>query len=165
MYVAFTPEQKLDFWKGKMTEVLSLDWNEQEREHLKSLYKTVSNNSEWFASDFSKNKEQFEQFEIVIYKWSEYAGDILGWDKNLIGSIIASGNKLLDKTGKIFIVKDSSVRLKSGKELDCDCHRGNVLFTTCELQEGFYCKNDPCKESVYGCGAFWTESCNGLCGI
>lgn len=165
VYIAFAPEQKLDFWKEKISEVLSLNWNESERKHLESFNEILSNNSQWFNSDLSKNKEEFEKFEIAIYKWSEYACDNLGWDKNLVGSIIASGNKLLDINGKIQFNTNSSIRLKSGGEFNCNCHVGNVVFTTCGGPTGMYCSDSQsCEDSVYGCGAVWVESCNGICG-
>ena len=32
-YVAFTPEQKIALWKGKVEQILTLEWSEEELEH------------------------------------------------------------------------------------------------------------------------------------
>jgi len=74
------------------------------------------------------------------------------------------GNKLLDTSGNLEIAQiGATVRLRSSSEGGCDCHKGNVAFTICGSIMGVWCEDSSCDESVHGCGAFWVESCNGLC--
>jgi len=158
-YVAFTPEQKHLFWKGKISEVLKLDWNEAEKRHIELLYETISNNPQWFFDDFSKNEEEWEKFELFTYRWIEDAKDNLGWDKKLIGSIIAFGNKLLNKEGELQTNKNSTVRLKGRGEENCECSQSS---SWCGNQSS--CESDVCKEH-FGCGTLWLYYCNGGCMI
>jgi hypothetical protein len=163
-YVAFKPEQKQKFWLQKLQEVLSLDWNELEKAHIKDFYQEILDNQQWFLDDFSKNESDFEKFEIFIFKWKEYAEVNFGWDKNIMGSIIASGNKLLDTTGKMQINITSSLRLKNGSEPTCDCNtsRGNQ-FNECNSQYKHCSTKSGCIEYSWGCGFIYLEKCNGLC--
>jgi hypothetical protein len=159
-YVAFSPEQKKEFWILKINETLKLDWNNEEKEHIHSLLDYINEDTELFERQGTS-----DVFELFVYRWIEYSIEKLSWSNVVIGSIIMTGYKVENKEGVIKIPQNNVPRLKAGNEVDCDCHRGNVLFTTCELMEGFYCKSNPCIQTVHGCGAFWTESCNGVCGI
>ena len=162
-YTAFTPEQKFLFWKEKMNEVLTLDWNEAEVILIELMYKTISNNPQWFAIDFLKNEEAYESFELFIYKWVENAEN-LGWNNSVIGSMIASGNKMLNTKGELLISDTSSIiRLKNNAEEPCDCLLNNsFMFNKCPApfcSSKLLCDEDNAER----CGALWTVKCDGLC--
>lgn len=94
--------------------------------------------------------------QVYIYKWITYAKEELGWSKNLIGGIIASGNKLVDNQGNQEVNSESYVRLKSGKEV-CNC---NITYDFCYQTED--CKDTSCEERNY-CGILLLSKCNGYC--
>ncbi|MDR2410803.1 MAG: bacteriocin fulvocin C-related protein [Bacteroidales bacterium] len=159
-YVAFTSEQKQEFWIQKFQEVLSLDWNELEKSHIEILSQKILDNPNWFLDGFSQNEAMYEEFEIFTFKWMESAEENLGWDKNLIGAIVASGNKLLDTKGKIQVNIDASVRLKNGAEKSCDCNVGiNICFPKGCLDSQY----SNCDKKIIGCGFALLGPCNGLC--
>ena len=165
-YAAFTPEQKFLFWKEKITEVLALDWNEQEKQHIDLLYETISNNPQWFATDFRKNEEELEMLELFEYKWIENAKDILGWDMIIIGAIAASGNKMLNTKGELQI--KSTIRLKDRSEGSCNCNTYWYAGESCGTSGGkyMYCSTSPktcVKPLKDNCGFFLNKPCNGLC--
>jgi hypothetical protein len=153
---AFTAIQKNVFWKEKMKEVQIFDWNEQEISHLNLLLEAIEQNFVWFDIN-NRTESDIEQLDIFAYKWIEYAEEELGWNKNLIGSIIASGNKLLDKNGTIMIKTTSTIRLKSSSEPACTC---STESDWCSLNA--YCKNDGCTETHY-CGTLLLYDCDGRC--
>lgn len=162
-YVAFTPEQKFLFWKEKITEVLTLDWNEAEKKHLELLYETISDNPQWFTYDFLKNEEEQEKFELFTYKWFETAQNNFGWDKKLIGSMVARGNKMLNKHGVLQINNTSpTIRLKSDSETgykpNCEC---STIDDWCYSE--FICKDTKNCNPVSGCGWFLIQTCDGEC--
>jgi hypothetical protein len=104
VYEKFTGKQRYLFWIDKINEVIqSFDWNELETIHLNLLLNTVSKNPKWFENDGieSLEKPYKEAFETFVSSWNEYAKDTLCWEKRLIGAIVASGNKVLNKTGEI----------------------------------------------------------------
>ena len=166
VYIALTPEQKYLFWKEKMVEVLALDWNEVEKKHIESLYETISDNPQWFAADFRKNEKEQENFELFTYKWIEHAKDNLGWDMKLIGSMIASGNKMLNTRGTLQIPVASTIRLKSEAEFEegykpkCQCNTGDNWCSDAFPD----CKDlNTCATTTSGCGWFLLRSCDGEC--
>ena len=165
-YIAFTPEQKYLFWRVKISEVMSLGWNKAEIKHLELLYNAVSDNPRWFTNDFSKNEVEWEEFELFEYRWLEYAKDNLGWGNYLIGSIVASGNKLLDINGKLQIMNNSMIKLRADTELPiCECASKDDWC----INPFTYCgKNGSCPgfcKQTYdgGCGWLLKYICDGMC--
>jgi hypothetical protein len=160
VFAAFQPIQKHEFWKEKMQEVLMLNWNEQEASHLNLLLETVKEHSIWFDTN-NRTESDIEQFEIFMYKWIEYAKEKFGWNKNQIGAIVASGNRLINKKGILEFNRDSNVRLKSSSESatsNCNCHIGSD-FCTYPTE----CKNITCFPSPWGCGWLIIQACDGYC--
>lgn len=159
---AFTAEQKQAFWKSKIQETLIFDWNDLEKEHLQKMYEFISNNLDVFEKDAMNNDEIYDKIDRFKFEWVDYAEDILGWSRRLIGSIIASGNKLKDKTGTFEMtlsthtskVKSSSESGKWGR--DCDC-----------VWDDDWCWNKRCIMGAcdvrFGCGIMMLWDCNGVC--
>jgi len=159
-YIAFTPEQKFIFWKEKLIEVLALNWNEAERKHLELMYKTISENPQWFADDFSKNEVEWEKFEQFTYRWRETAEADFGWDRDNIRPMIASGNKMLNTKGELQINAGTTISLRSSAD-DCECsgvdsYCGNNHICDASL---------TCNPSSFGCGTIGLYRCDGMCAI
>jgi len=163
VYIAFAPEQKQIFWQQKIQEVLSLNWNESEKEHIVAFYETVKSNPDWFDLDTSIREKCFEDFELFKYRWTEYAKEELGWTLSQIASIAYTGNKMIDESGKIQF-KNNGLRLKSDSEVDCDC---NWTTNICGLYYQACGRNGQggvnCREKSPGCGFLLRDECNGLC--
>lgn len=158
--VAFTPEQKYKFWLLKMEEVLKLPWKPKEAAHIKDVITLLHRNSFIFLDNYSDEKRK--QYDIELYQWIKKGQEDLGWDKRLISSIIANGNRLLDVKGTLdFPVKGKIKQTRTETVPDCDCKLENDYVTTCNVM--FECVKKKCEEEVHGCGAFKVEMCNGIC--
>lgn len=157
IYAAFTPEQKHDFWTEKITDVLTLNWNERERSHIAKLLVFIEDHKDIFKAGVK------DEVEIFAYKWTEYGTQELSWDVDIIYAIAFSGNKMIDKSGNLLKNQSAKIRLKTESEsYDCDCRRGSIF--TCTALE--YCeKDDNCNVVVNDCGFLWMFDCNGICGI
>ena len=156
---AFTPQQKITFWKERLNVILELDWNTKEQEHIQKLHFMVQENPLWF--DVSNRTEEIEDaMAIAAYSWIQYAKENLHWDKRTIGGIIASGNDLVDKTGLLEINPDHSQQLSTRSESNCNC---NQTYDFCSGVED-KCKDSSCKE-VNMCGWLLLSKCNGSCGM
>jgi biotin-(acetyl-CoA carboxylase) ligase len=111
VFMKFTQKQRYEFWLHKIQETLALPWwNELEKNHIQLLYQTIYEHFDWFElTPLSEHKAEYEEYESVTRKWAEYAQDTLGWDKNLIGAIAATGNKVLNKKGEIEEIQKGEV--------------------------------------------------------
>ncbi|MBQ8501212.1 MAG: bacteriocin fulvocin C-related protein [Bacteroides sp.] len=155
---AFTPEQKITFWLERINAILELDWNAEEKEHIVNLESIIIDHPHWF--DISNRTEEIED-EIAIYafKWIKYAREELKWEDKTIGSVIASGNDLLNKNGLVEMnTSGYSIELASNSETACNC---NQTYDFCSGIEDF-CSDKECREVPY-CGWLLISTCNGLC--
>lgn len=151
---AFTPKQRADFWINKFNETLRLDWAEEEANHIKAMLNFVSSYPNYFDFSIEKTDEEIEFFELFIYNWKDKAKNELKWKDELIYNMIASGNEILNKEGK---VKQSETRVLASN--DCSCSNTSDW---CPI--GTYCKYDHvCSSSTHGCGSLFVYECNGLC--
>jgi len=159
IFGAFSSEQKIEFWREKLTETLLLDWNDLEAEHIRKLLEFVENpdNFIYFNVHESKSEEEIEYFEIFMYKWTEYAYDVLNWNKQQIGAIIASGNRLIDTKGRLLV--NNVKRVKSVSENKCNC---NITVIGDFCSGSATCEDTDCEEVPY-CGIFLLQMCNGEC--
>ena len=154
----------MKFWKEKFSQVMKLDWNEKEKEHIQHLIDYLNENPDIFELDDSN------EYEIFKYKWIDYAKNELGWSMNLIGTIGASGYNILDKEGTIDLkmTATSSSMLKTTSEStikNCTC---STVDDWCEWDPSTArarkCKTKTsCYKVVRDCGFLWREDCNGLC--
>jgi lipoprotein len=159
---AFTAKQKQAFWKSKIQETLILDWNNQEKEHLRKLYEFIDNNSDLFERNALNNEDIYDEFDRFKYEWIDYAEETLGWSHKLVGNIIASGNKLKNKAGILEITPLTySSKIKSSSESgkwDRDCN--------CDSYDD-WCWNGPCFggacNASLGCGTLLLGNCDGIC--
>lgn len=104
VYRAFTPEQKVEFWRDKFQEVKKLSWNEKELSHIIKLESFMFDHTYYFyKAELSEN--DLDEMELFCYKWQEYAIEQFGWTKQVVGSIAMTGKKVLDTKGGIMRVQ------------------------------------------------------------
>ena len=154
-YAAMKPEQKVQIWVGKIEEVLTLDWTEQESQHLQSVLKLIKDNAVIFSK--KRTQEEFDKFEIALYRWKEYAQEELGWDKNLLYALIATPQMMnVDKT-----LSDLGTPLVLKRGIQCYCSSERPIACTI----GYYChaKVGTCDIMEKRCGEMWQYDCDGLC--
>lgn len=157
-FVAFTPEQRLDFWLQRMDDVLSLSWSSEEAAHIEEIKALLQRNAAIFQNDYSDDVRK--TFDTELYMWTEKAETELGWSKELISNLITTAYPLVDTKGTVLMPPLVSVE-KTRSEQYCECHAGNTVFVACP--NGKRCLSHPCTLTTHGCGAFFAESCNGLC--
>lgn len=104
-YVAFNPEQRIALWKGKIEQILTLEWSEEELEHIQTFNQFIDSHHNFFRNK-KLTKAQLNELEAFGTIWKEKAEKELGWSHNLILSITHSANNLLDKNGTIETVED-----------------------------------------------------------
>ena len=159
-YVAFTQGQRVLLWKGKIEQVLSLGWSENETNHIKELQNFIDQNPVYLQGK-RLTEQQANQLDLFAYKWMTKAENDFGWDKKLIYAIIASANNLIDKDGNIEIHTHQKRVLRSGESgstSDCNC---NQTYDFCLTN---HCEDSKCEEASIGCGWILAYACNGLCG-
>lgn len=159
-YVAFTPQQKLRFWDLKLEQALSLDWTDEEKAHITKLRQFIVANPSIFEPEKLYTDELYDRFDRFMYEWGEYAQEQLGWEKQTIGAIAASGYDLESKTG----IVNYSIPPATGdteKIEDCDCNLDHDFCGT--MGSAFECKDHPCEDSPHGCGWVLVQKCNGVC--
>lgn len=157
-YRAFTQQQKINFWNSKITEVLQMEWNEAETAHLNKILDFIKKNPFYFDTNKIITDEEQEAIDIFSYRWVEEAKTELGWDMPLIYAIVATGNTLLNKEGKI----QTSVQSKATRSSGCECEIEQIIA---------WCLTSSCEESMidcepsdHGCGFLGIYKCNGTCG-
>ena len=160
-YIAFTPQQKARFWDLKMQQVLALEWTEAERTHIAELRSFIRSNPYIFEPEKLYSDELYDKFDRFMYEWNEKAQSELGWSKQLVGAIAASGYDIVNKTGTARIGGQTDFSPRWGNKIpDCNCNKNHDF-----CDGNTICTDDPCTESYHGCGWVWTQKCDGLCGM
>ncbi len=166
-YRAFSKEQKIAFWKGKLTEAMTLDWSKDELAHIQKVLDFVNRNQDLFNDDLL-SEEQNNEVEIFAYQWMKYATDSLGWDKRVVYAIAYTGYPVISRDGELGMrpsIEERVEHLDTREEQevgDCDCMSGNTF----DCFEGSNeCKNIKCIGTFSGCGWLKVQSCTGQCGI
>lgn len=158
-YVAFTQEQRVLLWLGKIEQVLTLQWSNEEVGHILRLKDFITSHQKWF-NDEILTEDQENELLLFGYQWMEKAKE-LGWTKTLSYAIITTPNNLIDKEGNIeFISNHKRVlsRSEATKKKDCNCHK---TIDSCGL-EGGTCDGVDCEE-VKKCFILNLLTCNGRC--
>jgi hypothetical protein len=160
IFSAFTPEQKIQFWNEKLGETLLLDWNESEIAHIQKALDFVNDpdNYIYFDVSYTKSDDELDLFDTFFYKWFQYAYNELGWNKKIIASILATGNRVIDTQGNI-LTNNTEKMLSSSEVRSCNCNRSAIG----DFCTNASCEGSECVESVNGCGLLLIQSCNGIC--
>jgi len=163
-FIAFTPDQKRALWIGKMEEVLTLDWTEQEREHLQYILEFLKVDPFIFLSKSDLDVADIDELDLILYKWEEYAKETLGWDDELLYNLVYTA-KVMNINKEIDSDFAASPRLKDKREIPktyCSCNtnsdcRGNgKCWESTDL-------GLKCTQSEAGCGLFHNNPCYKLC--
>lgn len=158
LYRAFTPQQRVKFWKEKLNEVKTLKWSEKELLHIQKIEDFVNAHTEYFDGK-DLTDDQLDSLELFSYQWTEYAITTLGWSKQLCGSIIGTGKQLKNKKGELVATSVSSHSNSRITKLEnCDC---SVTSDWCGI--GWYCKDTDCDTDNFGCGFLLLYNCDGNC--
>jgi len=160
-YVAFTQQQKINFWKDKLTGLMTQDWSKEELDHIKLVYDFIIEHPSFFNND-GLTEEQENILELFFYKWSDIAKNKLGWNMKLIFAMVASGEDVIlnkTRTGEDF-TSGFDERIKYGPN-DCHCNT-SILSDFCNVTLQGICEDTSCN-IVKGCGWLFMQDCNGKC--
>lgn len=159
-YRAFSKEQKIAFWKGKLTEAMTLDWSKDELAHIQKVLDFVNRHPNFFDDDLL-SEEQNNEVELFAYHWMKYATDSLGWDKKVVYAIAYTGYPIINTDGTMDIKTSISERVETMAkgESDCNCSVGS-MFTCFPWPNN--CSGSDCKEKS-GCGFLMQQTCDGMC--
>lgn len=165
IYRAFTPEQRVGFWREKFQELKSLSWSKGEMLHIEGLEFFFENNLHLFGNE-ARTDEQLDEVELFLYKWIEKAKKEYAWTNDMIMSIIASGDKVVNTNGDVYEksrmgakYKSSSVGTVAPTKPNCNCHVKSSF--TCSSHQA--CEKATCSDTNFGCGFFLLWDCDGLC--
>lgn len=162
-YIAFTPQQKISFWKEKLEDVMTMDFTEDEREHVRIVYDFVIEHSDYFSKKGGLTDEEKNILDLFFYKWADTAQRKFGWDMGLIAAIAASGDDVemqRASNGTLNYSGDFNGGLNEMKS----CHCNTAMFSDfCGVTGEGICEKVDCETSDWGCGWIWLGDCNGRC--
>lgn len=159
-YAAFTTEQRISFWKEKFDNVLNLNWNSEEMEHIKLLQNFVESHCDFFDREKQMTDEDYEVVELFAYRWKQKAEEDLGWSDKLIKALIADGNEIVDKNGTTLFIQPN-LAVKSRSEISCDC---SVSSDWCSHY--YECgTRTTCDKKIRECGTLYLFDCDGVCSL
>lgn len=162
-YRAFTPKQKLDFWKDKFEELNQMQWSPAEKIHLAKALAFIVSHADFF-SEKKLTDDQLDELELFFHKWKDDAIKHFGWSEHLCNSIVADGNSVLNKKGDIdaydLNLQPSNPNAGFGPiKRDCDC---SVKADFCYGASPCV-KTSTCNGTDFGCGIVWLMDCTGRC--
>lgn len=166
-YLAFTQDQKINFWCDKIKEVKALGWNAMELQHLDKVINYVLEHKRLFEDGHKLSEYELNDLDLFFYKWKEHATVKLGWTESLCYAIIASGNELINKKGEVQKTGRKSKGISTGPDLGgitiskCNC---NTQSDYCgfPINPAIECYPSTCTR-VDGCGTLFLKECNGRC--
>lgn len=163
VFRAFTPEQKVKFWKEKFAEVKALGWSNAEMKHIIKAEQFVDAHSTMFKS-FPVSDEVLDEIETFFYKWTNDAKEKFGWDKKIAYSIAATGLAVKNRNGDLIVPsKNRGNPSLINLSLDSECHCNTTSSISC-FPNTLFCEKSTCRETSSGCGWVWVSECDGLCG-
>lgn len=130
---------------------------------------TFLNDNKSLFSNEKMSDEEKDDLDVFSYKWIDYAEKELGWSKELIYAIVATGSEVKDTKGTLRTRKRSSkaiaklTPLAESNTSQSECHCNTESLVSCFLT-GVYCEYAKCETTNDGCGFFWQYTCDGTCG-
>lgn len=156
IYRAFTPEQKIKFWRDKISEVKTLDWSEESIRHIEKLEYFIDVNPGLFE-DHKLSDSENDLIDTFFYKWKKYGTTHLGWNERVAFAIAASGYRLVNTEG---LIASPPAPDQREPNVDCNCSRQydfcNYFIYSCEKAD--------CSVVNDNCGFLWSKPCDGRCG-
>lgn len=167
VYRAFTPDQKFDFWKGKFAEVKTLNWNEEELQHIQKAEDFLDAHRHLF-DDEQSSVEDLDELDSFFYKWTKTAKEKFGWKEQVAFAIAGMGQAIIDTKGTIQGFNTSvnhKTKLSLGSESgtgtsDCNCKK-DAIPNSC--MPSSRCGDYRCNETGSGCGWLLKKPCDGRC--
>jgi hypothetical protein len=171
--IAFTPEQKMHFWKGKVDNALKLaGWDKEEVKHLDDLENAID--IKWFEPGFANDAEASQKFNDFKKNWIKTAIVQFHWSEKLIDNLLISGYDLKNKSGDINMATVYfGSKLKKAATEGCNCtssNGGSEEQNGCPLRHGstipLHCTlSNQCQLTGTGCGIMGLTACNGSCAL
>lgn len=153
----FDSKRKKEIWTAKITQTMTLDWTAEEKKHLLELQAIAEEYLGIIYDD--EYPERKDEFCVAIYKWQKKAMNTFGWNKQVLYAITNSPNNLLSTEGELE-TDDTQTSLTVSS---CQCLVDfDGFISDCDSED--LCVPGTCSTTKMGCGTFWTESCNGICG-
>lgn len=162
IYIAFTPEQKIQFWRDKLKELSSLNFTTKEIMHIAKIGTFITEHLDFFYTQ-ELSDDQLDILDMWIYKWGAEAQEKFGWSKELCMAIVGTSQSVLDKTGAVAPLNNTgtTVVIKDpNKKPACGC---NVKYDYCGITLSGLCVETKCEETRSGCGNLLLNACNGEC--
>lgn len=163
IYRAFTPKQRIAFWKDRFQEIKDLPWSDAELAHIQAAENFMNSHLDFFYDELLSEEE--DELELFFYKWQKFGIEQLGWKPSVALAIVTSGYKLKNVKGEVEIPNSKITRnatmsnRSESTSNKCDCNVG--LINSCGLYN-MECIETSC-DITYGCGALWLQDCEGEC--
>lgn len=163
-YGAFSSNQKLAMWINRYHDILKLDWSDSEKEHIKKLLDYIQCHP-YIFDGLELTPDQEDDMDLFLYRWKEQAVESFNWSDQVLYALLATGNKMIDKEGRLDINvahRSTIIGGESGDRKDsCSC---NIDDDWCGGQDNVSeCVSDGCHASFILCGSWLAKSCNGNC--
>ncbi len=96
-YTRFTPEQRVQFWKDKLTDIAMNDkLSGEEKRHVMKLYDFVDCHQSLFAGK-QMTPEQESEVNAFMTGWMQTAEKQFKWSRQMVFSVAASGAEMVIK--------------------------------------------------------------------
>lgn len=94
-YTMFTPEQRVQFWKDKLTDIAADDkFSEEEKSHVMKLHDFVVSHQDLFTGR-PITPEQETEVNMFMKGWMQTAERQFKWSRRMVYSIAASGEEIM----------------------------------------------------------------------
>lgn len=94
-YTRFTPEQRVQFWKDKMTDIAADDkLSEEEKSHVMKLHDFIVCHQDLFTGK-PITPEQETEVNTFMEDWMQTAERQFKWSRRMVYSIAASGEEIM----------------------------------------------------------------------
>lgn len=98
-YTMFTPEQRVQFWKDKLTDIAADDrLSEEEKRHVMKLHDFVDSHQGLFTGK-QITPEQETEVNTFMAGWMQTAERQFRWSRQMVYSIAATGEEMVIKYG------------------------------------------------------------------
>ncbi|MDO4957208.1 MAG: bacteriocin fulvocin C-related protein [Bacteroidales bacterium] len=158
IYVAFSPQQRKQFWIEKINEMLKMPFLPEELTHIKRLFYIIEEYPYMFENEMIETEEQKEERELVIQDWIQTGISSFGWSESFVADMVASGEELQLEGGTLKKTGTGPGSVDDNPERGtCNCDK-DQFFPWCK-----FCENGTCNKQPTGCGFFLAYKCDGLC--
>lgn len=94
-YTRFTPEQRVQFWKDKLTDIAADDkLSEEEKSHVMKLHDFIVSHQDLFTGK-PITPEQETEVNTFMEDWMQTAERQFKWSRRMVYSIAASGEEIM----------------------------------------------------------------------